>query len=121
MVAVGKTSGERAGWLVRVGSEKGHVVRRIQPVRREGVVHRASEVHLHKRAARFPERLYPTASMQGGSGLADQRFRPERQCWSGAYSNHRTAVLRGWQDWNRRTRTETGWPTSRVWNGGSTR
>ena len=58
---------ERAGWLVRVGSENGHVVRRIQAVRREGVVYRASEVHLRKRAARFPERLWPTATRGSGS------------------------------------------------------
>jgi hypothetical protein len=52
-VAVGKTPGEHAGSLVRVGSENGHLVRRTQAVRCEDVVHGGSEVHLRKRAARF--------------------------------------------------------------------
>ena len=61
-VAVGKTPGEHAGSLVRVGSENGYLVRRTQAVRCEDVVHGGSEVHLRKRAARFLERLYPTAT-----------------------------------------------------------
>jgi hypothetical protein len=61
-VAVGKTPGEHAGSLVRGSSENGHLVRRTQPVRCEDVVHGGSEVHLRKRAARFLERLYPTAT-----------------------------------------------------------
>jgi hypothetical protein len=63
-VAVGKTLGEPAGLLVRVGSENGHLVRRTRAVRREGVVHGGSEVHLRKSAARSLERLYPTASRE---------------------------------------------------------
>jgi hypothetical protein len=61
-VAVGKTPGEPAGSLERVGSENGHLVRRTQALRREDVVHRGSEVQLRKRAARFLEQLYPTAT-----------------------------------------------------------
>jgi hypothetical protein len=62
-----------------------------------------------------------TGARLGMAGLdGASAFRPERKCWSGADSNHRTAVLRGWQDWNRRTRTHAGWPTSLGSNGGST-
>ncbi len=61
-MAVGKTPGEPAGSLVRVGSENGHLVRRTQAVRCEDVVHGGADVHLRKRAARFLERLFPTAS-----------------------------------------------------------
>jgi hypothetical protein len=61
-VAVGKTPGEPAGSLVRVGSENRHLVRRTQPARRERTVHGGSEVHLRKRAALFLRRLFPTAS-----------------------------------------------------------
>jgi hypothetical protein len=42
---------------VRVGSENGYLVRRTQAVRREGVVHGGSEVHVRKGAPRFRERL----------------------------------------------------------------
>ena len=70
-VAVGKTPGERAGSLVRVGSENGHLVRRTQAVRREGVVHGGSEVHLRKRAARFL-----------GTALSDSHRR-RQQYWRG--------------------------------------
>jgi hypothetical protein len=68
-VAVGKTPDEPIGSPVRVGSENGHLVRRTQAVRREGVVYGSSEVHLHKGAARFRERLFPTASLAAGRRL----------------------------------------------------
>ena len=38
-------------------------------------------------------------------GVTTSAFRPERQCWSRAFSNHWSAVLRGRQDRNGRTRT----------------
>jgi hypothetical protein len=63
-VAVGKTPGEPAGSPVKVGFENGHLVRRRQAVRREGFVHGGSEVHIRKRAARFLERLFPTATRE---------------------------------------------------------
>jgi hypothetical protein len=66
-VAVGKTPGEHAGSLVRVGSEIGHLVRRTQAVRCEDIVHGGSEVHLRKRAARFLEQLYPTATSKSST------------------------------------------------------
>src|SRR5919108_3145623 len=61
-VAVGKTPGEPAGSVVRVGSENGNLVGHAQTVRREGVVHGGSGVHLRQRADRFLERLFPTAT-----------------------------------------------------------
>jgi hypothetical protein len=64
-VAVAKTPGEHAGSLVRAGSENDHLVRRTQAVGWEDVVHGGSEAHLRKRAARFLERLYPTATDEG--------------------------------------------------------
>jgi hypothetical protein len=78
-VAVGKTPGEPAGSPVRVGSENGHLVRRTQAVRREGVVHDGSEVHLRERAARFLERLFPTASDECESGAAGFVWRLHRR------------------------------------------
>jgi hypothetical protein len=63
----GRQGRERRCMASKGGSENGHVVRRVQAVRRERVVHRASEVRLRKRAARFPERLYPTATVQSSS------------------------------------------------------
>src|SRR5215218_10261371 len=72
-VAVGKTPGEPAGSPVRVGSENGHLVRRTQAVRREGVVHDGSEVHLRKRAARFLERLFPTATSTNSTARVTRR------------------------------------------------
>jgi hypothetical protein len=68
-VAVGKTPGELAGSLVRVGSENGHLLRRTQAVRRKGVAHGGSEVHLRGRAACFLTRLCPTATRTSGSTL----------------------------------------------------
>jgi hypothetical protein len=74
-VAVGKTLGEHAGSLVRVGSEIGHLVRRTRAVRCEDVVHGGSEVDLPKRAARFLERLYPTATGERNSAQDGDRVR----------------------------------------------
>jgi hypothetical protein len=78
MVAVGKTPGAHAGSLVRVGSENGHLVRRTQAVRCEDVVHAGSEVHLRTRAARFLERLYPTAT--------SRRSTARLGCWSPSFA-----------------------------------
>jgi hypothetical protein len=57
-----------------VGSQYDLLVRRTQAVRREGVVHGGSELHLSRRAARFLERLFPTAS--DGSGIVDDVREP---------------------------------------------
>jgi hypothetical protein len=65
--AVGKTPGELAGSVVRMGCENGDLVRHTQTVRREGVAHGRSEVRLRKRATRFLERLFPTTSDESGS------------------------------------------------------
>jgi hypothetical protein len=73
-VAVGKTPGEPAGSLVRVGSENRHLVRRTQPARRERRVHGGSEVHLRKRAALFLRRLFPTASWTRSSDAGALQF-----------------------------------------------
>jgi hypothetical protein len=72
-VAVGKTPGEHAGSLVRVGSANGHLIARAQGVRCEAVVHGGSEVHLRKRAAHFLERLFPTATDASRSGAGPDR------------------------------------------------
>jgi hypothetical protein len=53
-----------------MGSEIAHLVRRERPVDREVVPHVGSGVHFHARAARFPRRLYATASHENGT-LAD--------------------------------------------------
>jgi hypothetical protein len=66
-VAVGKTPGEPAGSLVRVGLEYGHLVRRMQAVRRAGAVHGDSGGHLRRRGARFLERVFPTATDEGSA------------------------------------------------------
>ena len=77
-----ETLGEPTGSLVRVGSENGHHVRRTQAVRREGVVDGGSEVHFRKRAARFLEGLYPTAT--DGSGTdASLQLAHRRARWPG--------------------------------------
>jgi hypothetical protein len=56
-----------------VGSENGNLVGHAQTVRREGVVHGGSGVHLRQRADRFLERLFPTATDERGSGATADR------------------------------------------------
>jgi hypothetical protein len=62
----------------------GHLVRRTQAVRREGVVDGGSEVHLRKLAARFLERLsdsHPRTQHLSGEPIGDRRllaFVPQR-------------------------------------------
>jgi hypothetical protein len=80
--AVGKTPGEPAGSIVRVGSESGQLVRRAETVHREGVAHGGCEVHLRKRAAGFLERLFPTASDERSTGESALGFHQFSTPWS---------------------------------------
>ena len=102
-VAVGKTRGEPAGSLVWVGSENGHLVRHTLAVHREGVVHGRSEVHLRKLAARFLERLLPTASPN-----RSRPFPPPSRCrYPWRLSHKQTAVSAAHKRASNRS-----WPTS---------
>lgn len=57
--AVGKTPGEPAGSLLRVGSENGHLVRRKWVVRREVVAHGGPDAHVRKRAGVVSRTAFP--------------------------------------------------------------
>ena len=63
----GKTPGKLAGSLVRVGSDNGHLVRRTEAVRRKGVAHGGSEVHLRGRTARFLTRFIRQPHAKAGA------------------------------------------------------
>jgi hypothetical protein len=63
--AVGKTPGEPAGSLLRVGSEIGHLMRRGMSVRPDAVAHSRSDTQICERRAAFRRRLFPTASDEG--------------------------------------------------------
>jgi hypothetical protein len=57
------------------GLQNGHLVRRERTVCREGVRHGGSGVHFRERAARFPRRLYATAT---GGRSHERGRRPHR-------------------------------------------
>src|SRR3954462_13312124 len=60
--AVAQTPGELAGSFLRVGSERGHLLRRTQRVSRSVVPHDSPGVYVREREAAFPRWLCATAS-----------------------------------------------------------
>src|SRR4051794_37580032 len=60
--AVAQTPGELAGSFLRVGSERGHLLRRTQRVSRPVVPHDSPGVYFRERGAAFPKWLCATAS-----------------------------------------------------------
>jgi hypothetical protein len=67
--AVAQTPREPVTSLLRVGSEKGHLVRRARAIRGEVVADGSSGVYFREPAAAVQSRLYATASTTNGSGL----------------------------------------------------
>src|SRR3954453_15621894 len=68
--AVAQTPGELAGSFLRVGSQRGHLLRRTQRVSRPVVPHDSPGVYFRERGAAFPRWLCATASVLSASEVA---------------------------------------------------